>query len=286
MAPTNSRLGGYPGQAQVEDDSPDVQHAANLGGQRGAPALSTWRQPGARQLSCPSELKPTRQGELGIIQSADTSKQNKTKQKIRKNAITRGKCSEAGGKAGGCSLWDKLHSPSRPSPIRSGRAPARGLCPAPPLPPPARPPAGHCSAAGRTPAHGGGLGQAVGTRGRQMRADRAEGSRPSPGQGGGGVCVQARGELWLSTRLERAGLSLWLLAPSRGYARQHGTSYSTKKQETKCHATDTSQEPVARPGDAGDASGTAEPHLTLRMECRSASEGLLLPVSPTPLLLA
>lgn len=42
VAPTNSSLGSDPGQAQVEDDSPDVQHAADLGGQREGPAISVW----------------------------------------------------------------------------------------------------------------------------------------------------------------------------------------------------------------------------------------------------
>lgn len=38
-APTDSCLGGDPGQAQVEDNSPNVQHAANLRGDRGELAI-------------------------------------------------------------------------------------------------------------------------------------------------------------------------------------------------------------------------------------------------------
>lgn len=49
-APTNSCLGRDPGQAQVEDHSPDVQHAADLEGtEMGTSSVSTggtWGQPG------------------------------------------------------------------------------------------------------------------------------------------------------------------------------------------------------------------------------------------------
>lgn len=101
-----------------------------------------------------------------------------------KNLTARSKCIlplPGGVRAGGCSLWEESHSPSRPSPTQSGRALVRGLCPAPPSPPQAQPRAAHCSAAGQTPGCGGDRDRAVGTRGRQVRTGGSEGRLLSQG---------------------------------------------------------------------------------------------------------